>query len=94
MKNEEIEEGKNTKIKRKSHDLSSLWWIDVSLTDEFDEGFQSIFKLSDIKLCSPNGNFAAVKEFKFPLVLGMDDGNMMILWFEFEWERNDIYKAL
>ena len=62
---------------KKTHSLSELKWVDSTLTDTFDDGFSSIFQREGIP------HFLNVSVFKFPIVMGMADGSMMILWFEF-----------
>lgn len=75
--------------------MDQISWVDARLTHKFKEGFQDVFNKDNVsvKFDVPD-EFTSVKTFKYPLVFGIQDGEIHILWFETEHERDRLASAL
>ena len=70
-------------------------WVDSTLTHKFKAGYQDLFNKDNVsaKFSNPD-EFTPVNAFKHPLAFGLQDGEMHLLWFEEEVERDLLADAL
>jgi hypothetical protein len=90
-----IKKDKNGAINELAN-LDDLRWIDSSLTDKLKPGYGQVFDPltggGDILLMGDR--LLPVAEFRFPVVLGFQEGNIIFLWLQDEAMVSNVVTAL
>ena len=71
---------------KETFDLNKLSWVDANITDEFVTGYRHIFQSVNIDV-SFRSHFTAVHTFIYPMAIGLQNGEMHLIWFESEEKR-------